>query len=464
MNPHLWTSIPFPIQRTHIARYIPIASTFKARQILSMCNTYEDFASSLHSLLLIWPDEGKYSTRRTSVISESEYLALIQSFPSMRTLELNCLPYTLFNNLNEGHLASMNALANVRSLNLHNSPASVRLNDFQVVPALLVNMPKLEHLTLYNIALNALEDVVMRQPPTCRLKSLSICITRPRIINIDVLEWILKETIAAKSCTSLKVWLSLKCGDQIQDHSIGPTMLKDKELGFEGIENIVQLLSPSLKKLSLLGPRTGQASAIISKTSSNLRQLEIYDTFGIGSDILHDIPLPSGLQKLAFLPNPSVAYGAPPPPPESSLSLAPGSVGRSHQHHLAPVPAHGPAAAALAVSMGVGSTSISSSSSSRSTAAFGGTGTSSNGTNISTNGSTSAIDTAPSFQDESCTIFTEIPISSHAFIQELGTGGRLENLKEVVVPENARFGRRGRWLNKETIKACRKSGVWITQV
>ena len=57
----------------------------------------------------------------------------------------------------------------------------------------------------------------------------------------------------------------------------------------------------------------------------------------------------------------------------------------------------------------------------------------------------------------------EVPISSASFLQELGKGGKLERLKTIIVPDNARFAKRGRWINNMTAKACRRNGVWIDE-
>ena len=57
----------------------------------------------------------------------------------------------------------------------------------------------------------------------------------------------------------------------------------------------------------------------------------------------------------------------------------------------------------------------------------------------------------------------EVPISSASFLQELGKGARLEKLKVVTVPENARFAKKGKWMNILTTKACRKNGIYIDE-
>jgi hypothetical protein len=470
-----WRSVSY--FRLHLARYIPIASTFKATQILSLCSENTSFGPLVHRLLLTWPDQGIYATRRTSVITNSQFISLLSNFPSLRSLELQCLPYyQAFDDTLHATLASTNALGNIRHLALNNSPYSLRKEEFGVLRSLACLMPRLESLELLNIPLN-INDAQLGEedsmqgllpPPSFALKKLSIRITSPRVLDPTILQWLLENTIKTQSCTSLTIWLSKRCTDTFIDHSMmtnGASSVKECE-GFTRIEESLSLLSPSLTHLSMLGLRTGQAASILSKTNENLKILEVYDIFGFANDgnLLAELPIYSGVMELGIYPNPGMMFGAPPPVVGHPLLLS--TPRQQSQHGTGNAAAMTPAAVLRAANAGMrrdpaglfvpvsvasivgppapaGSTSAHPAASSHTTAS-------------------SSAEEGNSQQQQHT--FTEIPISSHSFIQELGKGNRLSHLKIVKVPDNARFGKRGRWLNKELIKACKRNGVRIEEI
>lgn len=401
----------------------------------------DSFGSRVHSLLLVWPDQGKYSTRRTSVITEKEFHSLLISFNSLRNLELICLPYPRLDDLNTATIASLSTLDNLRSLSFNGSPFVLsQKEEYSILNSLLGLVPNLEHLSIINIPLNSLPQCTSETAkPIFRLKTITIKLSSPRIFEPDILEWILGSTTQAGTCQELVIWLSKKCTDRYMEYSPSITSVKENE-GFRDIEIPLSKLSPSLRKLSIMGLRTGQASAILSKTTRNLKNLQLYDTFGYGVDILNDFPLPSGLEVLEILPNPSPAFGAP-PPVEPIVTTASFSTGRGRNNPAGQRTSTRPAPSV---------------SSANQPEAFNASNPNTTTGNIDNNDHT-PLPTPPH-------TFTEIPISSSAFIAELGRGNRLENLKVVRVPDNARFGKRGKWNNKELNKACRRLGIVIEEI
>lgn len=342
-------------------------------------------------------------------------------------------------------------MENIRSLSFTNTPFLLsQREDYKIVTNLLGLVPRLEHLSILNMPLNSLEGILDIPKPTFRLKSLSIKISSARVLEPDVLEWILESTIQAQTCLELTIWLSKKCTDRYNEYNTSIQSVKEEE-GFQDIQEPLSKLSPSLRKLSLLGLRTGQSSTILSKTTDKLKLLQIYDTFGFGSDLLGDLPLPTGLERLEILPNPNPAFGAPVPEEIPTTSVATTSNrGRNTAGHNGArstgVPTSGPA---------TGRTN--GQANSTGTPAVHGGGTTAT---ISTN----ADNQAETNNNHMPHTFTEIPISSQSFIQELSPGNRLERLKSIKIPDNARFGKRGKWINKELLKACRKYNVIIEEI
>jgi len=443
--------------RLHLSRYIPIASTFKAQQLLTLCkqsiieSPLDPFGSRVHSLLLHWPDQGKYSTRRTSVITELEFHALLSNFTSLRSLELICLPYTIFNPLHQATLSSIGTLDNIRSLSFTNSPFLLsQKEEYGILNQLLGLVPRLENLSIINIPLNSIETILDAPKPIYRLKILTIKISSSRILEPEVLEWLLDSTIQAETCQELTIWLSKKCTDRYNEYNPSIQSVKEDE-GFKDIQEPLSKLAPSLRKLSLMGLRTGQSSSIISKTTNKLRLLQIHDTFGFERDLLSDLPLPSGLERLELLPNPGPAYGAP-LPIEPSITTTSTGRGRNQPGHTANRSIAGLIGQASTNGQQVSASIVTSSSSPTQPS-------------TSTTPNTAAITIE---EINTSTIvphtFTEIPISSNSFIQELGKGNKLENLKSIKIPDNARFGKRGKWNNKELNKACRRFGVIIEEI
>lgn len=384
------------------------------------------------------------------MITHYEFIQLISSFPSLRGLELVHLPYTSLDpftssssssssSLNYATLASMAILDNVRSLNLSGSPYNLRNEEFDTVVELLSLFKRLENLEILNVPLNALAKITELPPPSYSLKSLSIKISGPRRLEPSVLEWMLEDTIKAKSCKSLTVWLSKKCSDVYHQDFNQPSSsntIKEDE-GFKGLEISLSKLSPSLTHLSLLGLRTGQSNKILENTSAKLERLTLYDTFGFGNDLLGDLPTETGLKVLEMLDNPGVAFGRIPPAEDTPARRMTVNYPRN-------------------AGVANASTTVPASSTSASTSAL--------NTNPADNSASIIADDTNANNNNIPTTFIEIPISSHSFISELGPHNKLSNLKLVVIPENARFGKRGRWSNKELIKACRRVGVRIEEV
>lgn len=510
--------------RLHLSRYIPIASTFKARQLLSICHSSSSlsaststtndantssFGSRVHSLLLLWPDQGKYSTRRSSVITKQQFKELLLAFNALRSIEFGFLPFPRLEDeddndtgMIQARLASIGSFDNIRSLNFHNTPNQLRKELFSIIPDILSLSHRLERLSIKNIPLNAVESIIDKPAPSCRLKSLDIVISSARVIEPDLLEWILQSTIEAKSCKSLRIWLSKKCTDIYNEYSESIVSVKEDE-GFQGLSTPLSKLSPSLTRLSLLGLRTGQAAEIISKTTSNLKILEIYDTFGFGNDLLNDLPLPSGLEMLGLYPNPSWEFGANEIERRCYLlgdgkgnissdattvtmnATASGSSGghanatagnkrNSNIHRIGNALWENAANTGTSTSRwnsqrnsstGNANSTATTSRSSKPGASLSSTSGSSD-IPTTANQSTSSQTTAAPPEETTHHTFIEIPISTHSFLSELGPGNnnRLEKLKVVRVPENARFGKRGKWLNLDLRKKCRKFGVSIEEI
>jgi hypothetical protein len=86
---------------------------------------------------------------------------------------------------------------------------------------------------------------------------------------------------------------------------------------FAGLGEALALLSPSLRSLSLLGFRNGQASSILASTTAvALQTLELYGAYGFSTSPLADLRSAAGscgssaLEELHMRLLPSMRYGA----------------------------------------------------------------------------------------------------------------------------------------------------------
>ncbi|KAL7007290.1 hypothetical protein EMMF5_003129 [Cystobasidiomycetes sp. EMM_F5] len=368
------------VARVHLARFIPIASLTKARQILRLCDTEPSFRFRLQSLLLVWPDQGKYQTRRANVTDKETAVGLLCAFPAMRQLELICLPFPDLDEDNESNginftlLSSAGALANLRSLNLSSSPYTKRNCDYPSVASLLKLCPLLDELKVYNMPISsalARDEtgmLLLQESPSCKLKSLSLRYTHCKLVDNATLSWVLKSTIASGSLRNLLIHL----GTSLVEHDNASSK------AFEALDRIFTPGLQHLLSLSLSGLPAGQASSILAATTSKLRTVELHGVSGYSSSILSDLPSPVGQHtgvKVLRLPLLLPRYGAPDEPDDHP----------------------------------------------------------------------------------------ELPISSSAFLTEIMQGGKLENLKELVLPGDARFGKRGKWYNNHVQKACRKRGIKVVE-
>ena len=382
------------VAREHIARFISIATHAKARQIVDICqNDDEGFGYRVQSLLLVWPDSGIYRTRRSGVTTRDDFIELLCQFPGLRHLSLACLPFSALDDftttttaelvdsdasprfqitggLNVSILESASALSNLRSLTFTASPQNMRNVNFASVASILCLTKGLQELTLYNMQIflgeteeSLTERLSMGDHPACQLRSLSLRLSQPRPVHVPTLAWLLSSTVTAGSLRHLTVHLSPHITANYWQSTYA-----DPDRGFPGIEDTLSLLAPRLKTLSLLGMRTGQASAILRETSSSLQELELLGAYGLPSTLLSDMAA-DNLHKLHF-------------------KLLPSEEAEEHP---------------------------------------------------------------------------DMPISSSAFLAEIAPGGKLANLEELYLPGNARFQKRGRWLNKDMQKACRKRGIKVVE-
>lgn len=387
------------VAREHIARFISIATHAKARQIVDICqNDDEGFGYRVQSLLLVWPDSGIYRTRRSGVTTRDDFIELLCQFPGLRHLSLACLPFSALDDftttttaelvdsdaspqfqitggLNVSILESASALSNLRSLTFTASPQNMRNVNFASVASILCLTKGLQELTLYNMQIflgeteeSLTERLSMGDHPACQLRSLSLRLSQPRPVHVPTLAWLLSSTVSAGSLRHLTVHLSPHITANYWQSTYA-----DPDRGFPGIEDTLSLLAPRLKTLSLLGLRTGQASAILRETSSSLQELELLGAYGLPSTLLSDMAA-DNLHKLHFKLLPS-GFGQPEEPEEHP----------------------------------------------------------------------------------------DMPISSSAFLAEIAPGGKFANLEELYLPGNARFQKRGRWLNKDVQKACRKRGIKVVE-
>lgn len=379
----------------------------------------------------------------------------------------------------------MGVLDNLRSLNLNGSPYNLRNEEFDIVIELLSLFKRLENLDILNVPLNSVIKLTeLPSPPLFTLKSLSIKISSPRRIDSNILEWMLENTIKNKSCTSLTIWLSKKCTDLYREFNPAIKSVKEDE-GFKDLQIPLAKLSPSLRYISLLGLRKGQSQAILENTSNRLERLTLFDTFGFGDNILDYLPIENGLKELEMLANPSIAFGKMPTTLEE-LTPSTTTLSRGRHHNLgntarnsmassssntngngqsmnaqASTSASGVIPASTPSAPGSASASVSATTTnSADSAAAAATIATTTEDTTTTNNNTATTNN----NNAHPTSFIEIPISSHSFISELGPNNKLSNLKVVRIPENARFARRGRWLNKELIKACKRAGVDIEEI
>jgi hypothetical protein len=329
------------------------------------------FGSRVQSLSLKWPDQGKYMTRRKAIITMADLLDLLTAFPSLRQLEMVCLPFPRLDDLQHGTLASTGALSNLRSLQFINIVSTQRKEEFHTIAIILSLCPLLRHLDLYNIPLD-IPTTLSLESPAFALRSFNLKLDRARMINMQTLSWILKNTVEQKSCRRLVVYLGTKMND------LGDFMEDVKEdMGFEGLGATLAPLAVNLAHLDLQGLRKGQTSEILQATTSKLQTLDLHGTFGLSPDLLSDLSHPSSVTSLSFHNQTPVYGGAPILSPEEHV---------------------------------------------------------------------------------------DIPISSTSFMQEVQIGGRLDKLKKITFPANARFQKRGKWFNNSVAKVCRRRNIYVNEV
>ena len=298
------------MRRSHLARSLAFATTTRARQIIKLCEEDDSFGLQVQALSLRWPNQGKYATRRTTVLQLEDVIASLEYFLALRSLELICLPFSRFEPAGDqflhGRLASKGALANLRTLKLKVSPWTLRKEEFHSIAVLLSLCPLLKHLEIENMPLQV-DPVELLDigNPTFSLQSLSIKLTGPRALSPDMLSWMLQKTVEARTMQDLTVHIGTTLTETVE--WVGA--VKENQ-SFKGVGEALAPLGPSLVHVSLLGLRAGQANAILSKTTAaRLETLDLYGTFGVPPDILSSLPFPnSRLHALRFLPLPQ-PYG-----------------------------------------------------------------------------------------------------------------------------------------------------------
>lgn len=293
----------------HLARSLAFATTTRARQIIKICENDESFGLQVQTLSLRWPNQGKYATRRTTVLQLEDVIAALEHFTALRRLELICLPFPRLepagDQLLHARLASRGALANLRYLKLQVSPWTLRNEQFHSIAVLLTMCPLLKHLEIENMPLNVDPvELLEMGNPSFALKSLSIKLTSPRALSPEMLAWMLQKTIDARSMQDF----TLHIGTTITDKNEYVNTVKESQ-GFSGLGDVLGPLGSSLVNVSMLGLRAGQVSAILSKTTPLLETLDLYGTFGVPAEILSELPFPNArLHTLRLLPIPP-GYG-----------------------------------------------------------------------------------------------------------------------------------------------------------
>ena len=383
-----------------------LATTAKAQHILALCVEDPSFGSRVQSLSLGWPDQGKYATRRSGILTLDDFLQLLLAFPALRNLEITCLPFPRLHKAqdNDGfadggdealvyaQLLSAGALANLRSLTLTNSPFALRQQQFHSVAVLLSLCPLLKRLEIETVPLDVGElasagysapDVIPQ--PRFSLSSFSLRLSSPRPLRVSTLQWVLASTVQARTCRDLAVHLS-PCVTQDADYYPDRALSGDTA-SFAGLGEALALLAPSLRSLSLLGFRNGQASPILaSTTAAALHTLELYGAYGFSASPLADLHSAAGSSGSHGLGGPALE--------ELHMRLLP--------------------------SMRYGA----------------------------------SIDP----EDH-----PEVPISSTSFLEELRPGGCLEKLRVLTVPEDARHARRGKWYNNTVRKVCARRKITVVE-
>lgn len=412
------------VARLHLPRFIHIGSTSKAKQLLSLFDDDPTFATRVQSLLLVWPDQAKYKTRRTTIITYDDVVGLLSACTALRQLELVCLPYFAFSDLDFATLRSLDALSNLRSLSFGNSSWVNRKQEFSVIAQMLSQTPNLKSLHLRNMPLD-LPETVDLPLPAYSLSDFSILVASPRAVRPHTLQWMLGKSSTMGTIRRLTVHLAIDITEE--EEFDGPV-----DRSFSGIEEALASVAPSATHISLLGLRQGQTAAILSKATSSLGELELYADCEHWDTLLSEFPTPSGLKTLTFPLLPSLYGGV--RLMETTAESKKHLPQRRRQKALIP-PGKSPAAATQDGSADPAAASTS-----------------------------TAVEAEPAEIVDSRDIYhPELPFPSAAFLAELGPGGKLENLQRLVLPDNARFMRRGRWLNNTVLKACRKHGIEVEE-
>lgn len=265
------------------------------------------------------------------MLTLEDFKDLLSAFPTMRELEIVCLPFPRLGGLEHATLASSGALGNLRSLSLTNASSTHRRQEYQTLAVLLSLCPLLRDLALLNMPIDAPETLTMERP-AFQLQSLTIKLSSSRRIDMDTLAWILASTAQAGSCRRLTVHLGIRMSEK--HDFVDPVT---DTLGFSDLGNHLSILAPSLTDLSVMGLRRGQLAQILSRSTSALQTLEVFGTFGVSADLLED--LPSSLRSLQMRVIP-VQYGGqsseeeehPELPVSSASFLAELSIGGKLEH------------------------------------------------------------------------------------------------------------------------------------
>lgn len=421
---------------------MPIASTSKAKHILSLCDEDPNFAENVQSLLLLWPDQGRYKTRRTTVIAYDDFLNLLSAFPALRDLELVCLPYVEILDVDFATLVSLGALHNLRSLNITNTSDVDSSRSFTSVTRLLSLVPTLRLLHLRNIPLDVPETLDL-PIPMFSLTHFSLTLTKMRSLTPPTLSWIFGRTAERRT---LK-WLTVHLGTAITESEQSLRQMPTHK-GFSGIHAPLLEVASSLTYLSLLGMRDGQTDAILSGTTSQLKELELHTDFSHSDTLLSNLSAPSGLERLSFTLLPWM-YGGPRLEPTSAESkhYLPYQSRRKRDASSTSMASRG-AGGADEARGSVPGTHV--------------TRKTLEGVNSATTVATIATETEDS-EEHAPVYHPDLPFSSASFLSELGPGMKLASLKKLTLPENSRFMRRGKWLNNSVLKACRRYGIEVEE-